>query len=284
MGKGIQKKMKKILRNTLGEKPADIAIMILSAHEARNWGNRADDFFGILDIVRQYKHNLPIFWVITKLDQADTSEIAWNKGANEIWSAWAKRITDNMPAVSRDIKNVAQKKLPKLVSDNDHFHIVSVTEVGNIGIDELRNNINANAPLYAQIHAPCINQYIRLRRTLAIKIISLFASINFVVGALPAVDVIITPIVDYTMLKVLQHLRTHPERTADVYKKQFMIRLGVGLVVRTTFLIFTFVTELSVVFAVAGVVAGATVAAASTTALGAHAYDYFTEGSDMLEL
>jgi len=157
--------------------------------------------------------------------------------------------------------------------------VTSVLRSGDVGVTNnggLLDTINSKAPIYAQLIQEGVNRYIAMRKSLATKIISAFVVINTFVGAMPAIDIVLAPIVDYTMLNILQHLRTMKSRTAQKYRDKYLIKLAVGCAIRGALLVAGLVAEMSLVFALIGATSGAVITGGTTLALGYHAYEYFT--------
>lgn len=111
---------------------------------------------------------------------------------------------------------------------------------------------------------------------MAVKIITSFVVINTLVGAMPVIDLILAPIVDYSMLNILQHLRTRRTRTAEKYRNKYILKLAAGMALRGALLVAGLVAEMTLVFAVIGATSGAMITGGTTLGLGYHAYEYFT--------
>jgi len=265
----------KELKSHIDSKHPDIALVVMDLSASRNW----EWYTGAIEfILKLLPQNFDIYWVATKLDQSGELDSGiWKKGDDEGWAPWKARVESNYDAILK-------ATVPKFSCFGEAFHpeklaVTSVSQSGDVGVTwngGLLDTINSKAPIYAQIVREGVTRYKAMRKAIATKIISAFVVINTVVGAMPIVDLILAPIVDYTMIGILQHLRTRRTRTAEKYRSRYLIKLAVGCAIRGVLLVAGLVAEMSLVFAVIGATSGAVITGGTTLALGYHSYEYFT--------
>jgi hypothetical protein len=164
---------------------------------------------------------------------------------------------------------------------------INIDEGKTFGIDEaggLLDQISSQSGVVAMVHNNDFHRYyVSARRALAMKIIASFSGIAGVIGLIPLVDIPLTFIVGDIMLSVLECLKVDENKSVEEYKERYSTGLVLGNAATVAMFVAGMVLDFTVLGILAGEAVGATTAVSSITALGVHAYDYFTEEESELE-
>lgn len=198
------------------------------------------------------------------------------------WETWTKDITSEFDTVLQVI-TPHFKVFADAGFDSHHLCVtaIDVDEGETFGVDQaggLLDRISSQSGIVAMVHNNDFHRYyVSSRRALAMKIIASFSGIAGVIGLIPLVDIPLTFIVGDIMLSVLECLKLDEKKSVEEYKERYATGLAVSNTATVAMFVAGMVLDFTVLGIVAGEAVGATTAVSSITALGVHAYDYFTE-------
>jgi GTPase Era involved in 16S rRNA processing/uncharacterized protein (DUF697 family) len=246
--------------------PPDVILLIVVRQQLREESSLKNVTYSINQILewlkkQRYGVEVPVVCVLNKIDEYFDGRLPNSEGDEKKVDQYMRRA---LTKVNKYLQTPAS-------------HCIAVSAKENYGIDQLRNIVNAQSPLNAQISSKNVDYVSRYRLSIVNKIIATFSTVSAAVSFLPIADIAIVTVLQEWMYRMLACFSVDPSRTPDSFKIVHRTFQGVGLGIRAGALFIGGAFQLSIVGYLVGSAICVAASSSSTATLGWLCYRYFTE-------